>query len=692
MLFTRQQIKPRKPKPKYVQPPSVNVSLRQELPTDKYNVQYKPADIKTVCVVLEKVKQHRESWIDSVLSMSMQKSSQVYCDFLENAEEQQYATMDYEKTMAGIFAFDIGPIKSIDLSVEANPANKTSCSSTTPVYDFSQKMEKIKLVTQDFASKTLQQEIDHTMIQFVKKSINSSWLDALESNDSSLDNIDHTFDMKRLQKHYKRMMVWAEQMPKPKQTESLLTLLQSSFRRSMHMVTDSLLSYVTDSPKEGHVYSFSQRLKHMRQFVETSDTEPSMEHEDDFDIRRVFSQRFDEFKMQLPEDEVGQYEEIYEDMIENAFGWKLSARLDLALTEENLASVKEKTRMIIDNYIKTHLNMHLIVIDTFFNAKTAEKELMMRMETYCVQNDIVYLTCTDNGVINSDHHLKGFKIQDIPVVNHFIVLSLHHTSIKISNHLSLLVLWNPIVFLKNYMNHISTYDGYISAYSEKIDNYIKKTFPKKPFYGHLSTSMSTSMFLDIKPLTKYRLFYVGINWHTHSNYKDIRSNSDYLISELIKQNLVNVYGLEKYWGGYGAYNGEIPFDGVSILHKIQDCGVCLALSSKPHIEDEICSMRVFEGISAGVPIICDQNPFFKKWFGNNVYHIDTTTDLKSTVKQIKEYINWMQHNPSEVMYRIEKCREAFQRLSFDVQFKEIFDDVQRQESKMLNNHSICDNS
>jgi len=51
MLFTRQQIKPLKPKPKYVQPPSVNVSLRQELPTDNYNVQYKPADIKTVCVV-----------------------------------------------------------------------------------------------------------------------------------------------------------------------------------------------------------------------------------------------------------------------------------------------------------------------------------------------------------------------------------------------------------------------------------------------------------------------------------------------------------------------------------------------------------------------------------------------------------------------------------------------------------------
>lgn len=383
MLFTRQQIKPRKPKPKYVQPPSVNVSLRQELPTDKYNVQYKPADIKTVRVVLEKVKQHRESWIDSVLLMSMQKSSQVYCDFLENAEEQQYATMDYEKTMAGIFAFDIGHIKPIHLSVESNGS---SCSSTTPVYDFSQKMEKIKLVTQDFASKTLQQEIDHTMIQFVKKSINSSWLDALESNDSSLDNIDHTFDMKRLQKHYKRMMVWAEQMPKPKQTESLLTLLQSSFRRSMHMVTDSLLSYVTDSPKEGHVYSFSQRLKHMRQFVETSDTEPSMKHEDEFDIRRVFSQRFDEFKMQLPEDEVGQYEEIYEDMIENAFGWKLDARLDLALTEEGRETkAKRKPKpetSEMDRPFTEKLYKFCFITASYNN----EKNVMTYIESIAMQN------------------------------------------------------------------------------------------------------------------------------------------------------------------------------------------------------------------------------------------------------------------------------------------------------------------
>ena len=101
------------------------------------------------------------------------------------------------------------------------------------------------------------------------------------------------------------------------------------------------------------------------------------------------------------------------------------------------------------------------------------------------------------------------------------------------------------------------------------------------------------------------------------------------MQRLDRQNLVNIYGPErgegnmKPWAGYRGYRGSLPMDGVSVIYAIRQSGLCLVLSTDPHLEDGLVSMRMFEGLAAGVPLICDRNPFIQRFFGDNVFYIDT---------------------------------------------------------------------
>ena len=341
----------------------------------------------------------------------------------------------------------------------------------------------------------------------------------------------------------------------------------------------------------------------------------------------------------------------------------------------------------IKNYFTNYQYIHCFVfIDTFGNTKNAEQELLMRIKLYCKEYNVDFIKIDVNGIVCSDHILRGVHIQNIPDYHFITIISLHQNSKKISKHKTLLTCWNPVPFLiSNKISHVLSYDGYLSAYSPIIDNFIQSINIYDKYVGHLCTSLPNCLLLPIEPLPESKtIFYIGSNWQNLENKtKSIRNNTMELIKALDKEKITSIYGPRKYmnmvpWAGYKTYKGELPFDGKSVIMKVKECGICLVLSTVSHIRNEVCSMRIFEGIAAGVPIICDDNPFFRTWFGDNVWDVEGDT-IEDQNKSIQDHIVYINENEEYVMRKIKECREIFVRhFSFDVQFQKLINRLHKE--------------
>lgn len=310
--------------------------------------------------------------------------------------------------------------------------------------------------------------------------------------------------------------------------------------------------------------------------------------------------------------------------------------------------------LVIKHYFtNTKYKYHVAFYDSFPGHKNAEYELLKRFKRICDKNNIGFLVILKDNIIQNGE-LRDININDIDSTYIKCVISLHFISPKTTKHYTLITIWNPIKFHGDisWVNTLNV-DGYLSAYSNNIDSFVRSK-SNKPIIGYLNPSISEPI-LDFT-FGEYKCFYAGMNWHM--SYDSFRVNIYNLIKELDKSDIISIYGLKKNWTGYECYKEEIPFDGYSIVQKIHDCGICIVLSSQPHIDDSVCSCRIFEGLAAGVPIIADKNPFFITWFGDNLFYIDTE-DTETAVSQIKTYIDYIKENPEEVMVKLENCRKIF---------------------------------
>ena len=348
----------------------------------------------------------------------------------------------------------------------------------------------------------------------------------------------------------------------------------------------------------------------------------------------------------------------------------------------NTNTKKKQIKHYFTNYPYIHC---FIFIDTFPNQKNAEAELLMRIQLYCKEYNIDFIRIDPNGFVSLGHPLRSVSIQDIPVHDFVTVISLHYYSKKISKHKTLLTSWNPVPFLLPYIPNVYSYDGYLSAHSPIIDNFMQSITIYDKNVGYLCTSLPNCLLLPIEPLPESKtVFYIGSNWQNISNQtKNIRHNATALIKTLDKENITSIYGPRKYmnmvpWAGYKTYKGELPFDGKSVITKIKECGICLVLSTVSHIRNEVCSMRIFEGIAAGVPIICDDNPFFRTWFGDNVWYVQGDT-IQEQFESIQTHVTYFHTHEDDVITKVKKCREIFIRhFSFDVQFQNIINTLREE--------------
>lgn len=332
----------------------------------------------------------------------------------------------------------------------------------------------------------------------------------------------------------------------------------------------------------------------------------------------------------------------------------------------------------------------LVIINPFIEYKNAEKELIIRISLYCKEKNIDFIVVNDKGYVTlEDHKLFNLNIKSFPVNKKITVISVHYVSKKISDHFTLLTNWNPVSFMVSFCKNIISYDGYLSSYSEPIDSFVSCINDNDKFCGYLNTSLPISLLEEIEIIDNPRIFYIGTNWDLKSNHathseQDTRSKIREFLKVLDTKDMINIYGPKEYygffpWKGYNTYSGEIDFDGFSVIKKIKETGICLALSTKQHIRSKVCSMRIFEGIAAGVPIICDKNPFFIKYFGDNLFYIDLT-NIKDDIVKIQEYIDYFKNNKNDVLKKINTCREIFiKKFSFDVQFANIINKIRKKD-------------
>ena len=183
---------------------------------------------------------------------------------------------------------------------------------------------------------------------------------------------------------------------------------------------------------------------------------------------------------------------------------------------------------------------------------------------------------------------------------------------------------------------------------------IDDNFHKSPCFS-LYHSLEGPIFAPIKRNDR-KFHYCGMNWERLTSRK---GRHDGLLRFLDSKGIIDIYGPDKFqgvrpWAGYKCYQGEVPFDGESIVGTISKSGIALVLSSEAHSRAGMMSNRLFEAMAAGVPIVCDGNPKAREIIGENGYYIDP-----QNYKEVQDVANYINRNPEEAYSKAVNCQKIF---------------------------------
>lgn len=254
------------------------------------------------------------------------------------------------------------------------------------------------------------------------------------------------------------------------------------------------------------------------------------------------------------------------------------------------------------------------------------------------------------------------------------VISLHFESPRFYDIPSYTALWNPPEFyvsfgygrtiaqLASHMDVLSCRSEVADAHAANLYTGLDRTLPEPfPPLFHGVPRPYPEPCQD----ESSRLFYVGINWERISGEK---GRHHQLLQQLDAEDLISIYGPEKLlgiapWQGFATYRGSIPFDGASVVARINEAGICLALSSKAHQVSGIMSNRLFEALAGGAVIIANPHPFIDKYFADLVHVVDDRAPTEEIVAQIRELVLRVRADPAEARCRArlgqERLAQAF---------------------------------
>ncbi len=302
--------------------------------------------------------------------------------------------------------------------------------------------------------------------------------------------------------------------------------------------------------------------------------------------------------------------------------------------------------------------MKFAVVSAWPEVKNAEYEIIERIKISAKNLHVECIVVDNEGYIigtddkRTNEYLEGHEVE--------FVIALHFITEKLYNAYFYGAMWNPPKFLVDWgyeteSNKYYTYDDYLVYGSRKIDGHLEnlllQTDKDISQCLHFMTTVPGEVIVP-KLTDDIKLFYSGINWERMSNSKGRHHD---LFKALDDENLTRIYGPEKFfdavpWAGFKTYAGSLPFDGLSTVKAISKCGASLVLTSNIHREAEAVSSRLFESCAAGVVLICDNNPYIIREFGDSVLYVNyDETDFKKNIDQIKYHLTWINNNKAEAM-------------------------------------------
>ena len=95
------------------------------------------------------------------------------------------------------------------------------------------------------------------------------------------------------------------------------------------------------------------------------------------------------------------------------------------------------------------------------------------------------------------------------------------------------------------------------------------------------------------------------------------------------------------------------------------------------------SSRLFESLAAGAVVICDENPFARRFFGDRLLYIDTTTDVEKTCEQVQAHLKWIRSEPKRASKLAAEAQSLFlEKFSLDHCLKEIYRALPQRKEKL----------
>lgn len=288
------------------------------------------------------------------------------------------------------------------------------------------------------------------------------------------------------------------------------------------------------------------------------------------------------------------------------------------------------------------------IVKLWPEIKAAEDENIARFKNTARNLGIRCIEITSEGeIIGSD----GITINSR---NCDFVIHLHFETPKIYDVFSFVALWNPVKFYhdwgyERFSQNLLTHDDFLSCDSPAADNHVIRMIQGDIF--HLAPKFKLHHTLSepvhIPKKGSLMLFYAGINWERLGKGC---SRHQELLNLLDTSGRLRIYGPKLFqdvdvWEGYRSYQREIPFDGISMINEISDCGAALVLSSEAHKASALMSNRLFESLAAGALIICDENPFARKFFGDTLLYINSKDPIDVQFNEINKHLKWADEFP-----------------------------------------------
>jgi hypothetical protein len=245
------------------------------------------------------------------------------------------------------------------------------------------------------------------------------------------------------------------------------------------------------------------------------------------------------------------------------------------------------------------------------------------------------------------------------------VFCLHPQAVpKLTAHPWLACYWNPPSLLpgpgssarRHGLAHEMTHDAYLLSGGPALATHLAgrlaavgRVAPTMPF--HVSSPRST-LAPNLGPHS--RLFYIGSNWDGR--------RFPMLLDRLAQAGALALYGDRQRWAHLpDAFQGPLPFDGVSVIRAAHHWGMGLCLHLPQHRADGIPNMRIFELAAAGALIITDRHPFIEQWFGDAVLYVDVAGGETAMADAILDRVAWVRAHPARARTMAQAAQDVFNR-------------------------------